>query len=245
MKSLSLLLFVTLCFQSFFGYAETAHIYSFQGLSKKLGYPNKTYFGAPEKERADLEIYTEQGETYYKEINDYLRFFPNEYNWTGTSPEDAKLIVTHMDHLLARQPSLPKDLLLFRGVDLNFRGNQSYSIGEEFIEKAYVSTSTDFKVAKYFAVEMRADEEGNASHKKAIFVFYINRPELKGVLIGSEERASEEEVLLPHSQKIRVMALRTKALPYDLYLAQICPKTCDSQIRADVANFWKKFIPVK
>ncbi len=209
--------------------------YDFNKLSLLLGYPDPTYFGSSEDEIQDLETYTSKEDTFYQEINSYLRFFPAEYEWNGIGPDAAKLMVNNIDHIFARVPALPDDLIVFRGIDLKFRKYLSYSIGDEFIEKAYVSTSTSFSVARYFAVEMNGLPK--AGQKRAIFLYYMNKPQVKGILFDQ----GEDEVILNHGEKIRVMAMRNKNLNYDLYLAQICSKDCAISINSQALEMWNHF----
>ena len=225
--------FILIILVALISLSADAGVYEFKKLSRQLGYPNSTYFGASEEEIQDLETYTSKEDTFYQEINSYLRYFPNEYEWNGIGPADAKMMVKNIDHIFARVPSLPQDLILFRGVDLKFRKNISYKVGEEFIEKGYVSTSTSFNVAEYFAREM---EDVPSSSRKAIFTFYLNAPSLKGLLIDE----TEAEVLLKHGTKIKVMSLKNKNIPYDFYLAQICVKVCNQKLDTKALEIWKK-----
>lgn len=212
-----------------------AGVYEFKKLSLKLGYPNPTYFGSTEEEIQDLETYTSKEDTFYKEINSYLRYFPAKYEWSGISPTDANVMVQHIDRIFDRAPSLPKDLILFRGLDLKFRGSKSYKIGEEIIEKGYVSTSTSMNVAEYFAVELPSQAEVPSISKKAVFTYYLNDKNLKGLLIDE----TEAEVLLKHGIKIKVMELKNEHIPYDFYLAQICVKVCAEKTNPEAQKVWE------
>jgi hypothetical protein len=234
MKFKSIILLILISFHSFTAYAG---VYEFKNLESLLGYPNETYFGSPENAITDLEAYTSKEDTFYKEINSYLRYFPKDYDWNGIGPDSAKLMVENIDQIFDHVPSLPSDLIIFRGLDLNFRKNISYNIGDEFIEKAYVSTSTSFKIAKYFAIEM--DAWGHPKTKKAIIAYYINRQNLKGILFDQ----AEDEVVLKHGEKIRIMAVKTQNSAYELYLAQICAQVCESTTSSQVMEFWEKFSP--
>lgn len=215
-------------------FTASAGVYEFKKLFNQLGYPSPTYFGASEEEVQDLENYTSKEDTYYKEINSYLRYFPQKYDWYGIGPADAKVMVNHIDQIFNRVPSLPSDLILFRGVDLKFRGNKSFRVGEEFVEKGYLSTSTSFKIAKYFAVEINREER--ITSKKAIFAFYINKSNFKGILFNQDE----DEVILEHGEKIRVMAVKnTNNTSYDFYLAQICAQTCEVLPNKEALEVWE------
>ena len=231
-KSLILLILLSLSFNL---QALEYKTYSFSKLSKSLGYPSDDFFGSSEKDVFDLSTYTEKGETYYQEINNYLRYFPAPYEWYGTSPEDAKLMVESMDHIFKNVPALPEDLILFRGLTLNYRKNKSFSVGEEFSDKGFVSTSTTLSVALHFAVEMNKDQP---EKKKAIFVMYQNAPKQKGILIDQEE----DEVILKRGQLLKVMALRnSEGKAYETYLVQVCKEICDSSMNPDISKFWQQF----
>lgn len=228
--------FLFIILVSLHAFTANAGTYNFNELFQNLGYPtNPTYFGSSEEEIQDLETYTSKEDTFYKEINSYLRYFPAEYDWNGIGPSDAKIIVNHIDQIFKRVPSLPQDIVLFRGINLNFHGNKSYKTGEEFIEKGYVSTSTNFKIAKYFAVEKDKDSEEKTS-RKAILVYYSNQPNPKGILIDQ----GEDEVILEHGERIRIMATKNINSGYDLYLAQICTKICETKPTQDAFDTWEK-----
>ncbi|MCX5785368.1 MAG: hypothetical protein NTX59_06740 [Elusimicrobia bacterium] len=211
-----------------------ARTYDFRTLYKDLGYPDPAYFGASPEEVQDLETYTSKEDTFYKEVNDYLRYYPEPYTWYGTSPEAAKAMVNNIDHVFTRVPPLPGDIILFRGIGLGFRANKSYEIGEEFIEKGYASTSTSFKVAHYFAVEK---DDGDGNSRKAILAIYNNRPGEKGILID----AQEDEVILKHGTKFRVMAKKDTGEKYDFYLVQACSAPCETALSEGVRNFFGNF----
>ena len=210
-------------------------VYDFKQLYGSLGYPRPDFFGANETEIMDLDSYTSKSDTFYKEINGYLRFHPGPYDWYGTGPEDAKLIVENIDHIFTLVPPLPGDLALFRGVDLKFRGNKSYAINEEFVDKGYVSTSTSYKVARYFAE--KGDDEENTGSKRAVFALYNNLPGDKGILIDQ----NEDEVILRHGLTFKVMGKRVTEEKYDLYLVQICGRPCEASMTKDVRAFWDNF----
>jgi len=212
-------------------------IYEFAGLFKSLGYPDPACFGADEEAIRDLESYTTQGDAFYQEINNYLRFYPRHYDWYGIGPETAKSMVKNIDRVFARTPPLPGDLILFRGLTLKFRANKGYAIGEEFTDKGYVSASTSFKTAKYFAVEK--DEDEGAPSRRAVLAIYGNRPGGRGILIDQ----GEDEVILPHGLKFRVMAKKPAVEGYEFYLVQACAGPCETFLRKDARDFWNSFEP--
>lgn len=206
-------------------------VYDFKELYKSLGYPSPDYFGSSEAEISDLESYTSKEDTFYQEINGYLRYYPGPYDWSGTGPDLAKTIVANIDSIFTRVPALPRDLVLFRGLGLGYHGNKPYAAGEEFADKAYISTSASFKVAKYFAVDMN-----ESKGRKAVFAIYFSRPGEKGILFDQ----GEDEVILKHGRKFRVMAARGMK-GYDLYLVQACGETCETTLSAPAARFWGGF----
>lgn len=216
--------------------ASGARIYNFKTLYASLGYPDPSYFGSTEEEIMDLESYTSKYDTFYQEVNDYLRFYPKPYTWYGTSPEVAQSMVDNMDRIFARVPALPSDLILFRGIDLKFLDAKAYALNEEFTDKGYVSTSLSFKVANYF--NTINDKAAGKLSSKAVFVIYSN-PGEKGILIDQKE----DEVILGHGRNFRVMALRETAENYTLYLIQNCSGPCAVSLREDVGTFWNNFKP--
>lgn len=209
-----------------------ARVYDFKALYKNLGYPTPDYFGSNEQTIQDLDSYISKEDAFYEEINGYLRFYPAPYDWSGTGPEDAKLMVKNIDGVFRKAPALPADLALFRGISLKYRDNKPYAAGEEFTDKGYASTSTSFKVANYFATGMHDDSAGQ---RKAVLVIYFNKPE-KGILIDQ----NEDEVILKHGTKFRVMAARN-GNGCDLYLTQVCAGACETILKNDVQNFWTNF----
>lgn len=227
--------FIMLLALAFYGFNSYAATYQFSILSQKLGYPNETYFGATEEEIQDLETYTSKEDTYYKEINSFLRFFPKDYEWSGISPDSARAMVKNIDQIFSRVPSLPQDLFLFRGIDLNYRKSKSFTTGDEFVEKGYLSTSTSFKVAKFFATEI--NDNSVSKSKKAIFLLYLNRKNVKGILFDQ----AEDEVLLKHGEKIRIMDVKSENRKFDFYLAQICPEVCETKVDEKIALSFKNF----
>lgn len=215
--------------------------YDFKALWKTLGYrahegqdggEATAGFGATEDEVMDLTSYTSKSDPFYEEVNGYLRFYPAPYDWSGTGPEEAAVMVRHIDKVFTRVPRVPADLALFRGLDLKFRDSKPYSVGEEFVDKGYVSTSASYKVARYFAVEM--NDNAATSSRKAVFVLYFDRPE-KGILIDQ----GEDEVILGHGRKFRVMAQKEGVKKYDLYLVQACGEACELLLRPGVSAYWE------
>jgi hypothetical protein len=210
--------------------------YSFNSLESNLGYPSETYFGSNKNDIFNLETYTNKDDTYYQDINTYLRLIHNEsYSWNSISPEISKSIVMSMDSIFENIPALPNNIILFRGIDLKYRNNKSFKKGFEFIEYGYVSTSTSYKVADYFANKINENKKTNSL--KAILVLYSTKANLKGILINQ----GEDEVLLKHGEKIRIMAVE-KSNNYNLYLAQVCSDECEILSSPSALNFFKSKI---
>ncbi|MGZ6473290.1 MAG: ADP-ribosyltransferase [Bdellovibrio sp.] len=206
-----------------------ADIYDFRTLQYKLKYVGYSWFGATEKEAGSLEDYINKHEEYYTEINRYLRFYPEPYEWYGKSPEDAEVDVRNIDNIFKRVPDLPSDIILFRGIRLDWKKNKSFEVGEIFTDKAFVSTSTDLKIADQFTY---GDTENGAS----IYVLYFNQPQAKGILIDQ----GEDEVLLQHDQTFKVMDKNTSR-DKTFYLVQICGfSSCSEEVQQqDAATYWK------
>lgn len=214
--------------------AAGVHVYDFRSLYGGLGYPSPDYFGASEEAVQDLESYTSKEDAFYGEINGYLRYYPAPYDWYGTGPEDAKAMVARIDSILEQAPRLPGDLIMFRGLGLGYRQDKPFAMGEEFTDKGYVSTSLTYSVARHFAVEM--SDAGKPS-RRAIFVIYPSQPGEKAILIDQ----GEDEVMLPHGRKFRVMAQKSGVRKYDLYLVQLCAASCEATLRGDTGEFWSNF----
>lgn len=196
--------------------------YNFQDLWTEMNYPVALENAATEEAMTDLETYTSKEDTWYRDINLFLRNFPKtQYDWNSISPEQAGPMVKNIDSIYEMLSALPRDLLLFRGIDLKFRKSRSYEVGEEFIEKGYASTSTSYKVADYFANHINDNE--TTSSLKGILVLYSPKKIIKGILIDQ----GEDEVLLARGEKIRIMDV-DKTLKHHVYLAQICEKVCES-----------------
>lgn len=210
-----------------------SRVYDFDLLYRKTGYPSPDYFGSTDDEIMDVETYISKDDNYYGEINGYLRYYPEPYEWYGITPASAKEMVERIDRVIERAPAVPGDLVVFRGLGLGWRGNRPFAEGEEFTDKAYVSTSLSFSVARYFAVEKDPDE----TSRRAVFVIYFTRPEERGLLIDQ----GEDELMLGHGRRFRVMAEKEAPGTYDLYLVQACAEKCETALRPAPAAFWSDF----
>lgn len=217
-------------------YALEYKAYQFHNLVRDLGLPDETYFNSTEEEIFDLDLYTSKEDAFYQEINGYLRFHPAPYDWNGTSPEQARLIVSNIDRIFERAPKIPHDLILFRGVSLKHRKNAGFKLGEEFVEKGYLSTSTSYKVAEHFAGKK---DDRSSTGKNALFVIYQEAQGQKGILIDK----NEDEVLLKRGLRLKIMAFKKNNPVYTVYLVQACPKKCNELLNQDIARFWAKSLP--
>lgn len=223
LKSLVFTTFMVLTVSAF------GKVYDFKELYAKLGYSAENDFFGPLKLRQSIETYIDKSDTFYSEINSYLRFHPAPYSWNGTSPAMAKKISIDIDKVLLKTPILPRDLMVFRGINLGWRGNKSYDIGEEFTEKAYSSTSTSFNVAEFFA----KGNENDTTSKRALLAIYFNGSKIHGLMIDKKE----DEVLLPRNLKFRIMDFKING-KYDFYLVQACLKKCQESVTDEEINSW-------
>jgi hypothetical protein len=220
---------------------SSGKVYEFKKLFQDLGYTAQTnYFNSTVDEITSIESYIDKYESYYSEINNYLRFHPGHYDWDGTSPEMARQNVKDIDHIMTRAPQIPGDIILFRGLTLKWRGDKPFELGEEYQDKAYISTTTTYSVAEYFAKGLSSDK--NLSNKKALFALYFSQPKIKGLLIDQ----GEDEIILGHGKKFRIMD-KIPLAEYDYYLVQVCAKICETQMKKkDVQDWWtqqKKITP--
>lgn len=226
------LFFLTLTLVASLGFSvqAQANTYDFKNLKATLGYSQNSWFGATQEEIQSLEDYTNKQEEYYAEINLFLRFYPKPYEWYGKGPEQAKVDVQNIDNIFTRVPDLPTDLILFRGVRLDWKKNKSFKIGETFLDKAFISTSTNIKIADEFTY-------GDTDNGAAIYVLYFNQPHSKGILIDQ----GEDEVLLQHGQKFKVMD-KTVTDDKTFYLVQVCGfSPCSQTVRqASASAYWNE-----
>jgi len=211
-----------------------AGTYDFKKLHHDLGYEETSnYFGASPEAIDDLSQYTDKFEDYFAQINGYLRFYPHDYEWSGVGPNEAKIMVSKIDEIFIKIPPLPSDIILFRGLTMQWHHDLPFEIGEEYEDKAYISTTTTKSIAEYFGNGMNKDEQ---KEKGTVLALYFNSPESKGILIDQE---NEDEVMLQHDQKFRMME-RQLGSKNNYYLVQICgPKQCSTEEPAFASKFWK------
>jgi len=230
-------IFVILLIITAEAYALDFHPYKFQDLWKQMNYPMALEKAASEDAMSDLETYTSKEDTWYRDINSYLRNFPKTgYDWDSISPEQAGPMVKNIDSIYSKLSPIPADIILFRGIDLKYRKNKSFDIGEEFVEKGYASTSTSYKIADYFANHINDNE--TTSSLKGILVLYSEKKNLKGILIDQ----GEDEVLLAHGEKIRIMEV-DNSRKFHVYLAQVCEVKCESTLPTGLNLKRLKFLP--
>ena len=214
-------------------FGANAKVYDFKNLYKTLGYSkDSNYFNATPDELMSIESYIDKYDSFYTEINNYLRYYPAPYEYNGSGPEDSKEMVKNIDRVIGRAPKIPSDIILFRGLTLKWHQNKAFEIGEEYFDKAYISTSTSYSVADYFAKGL--SDEKRINEKKAIFALYFEQKIVKGLLIDQ----GEDEVILPHGQRFKIMQKKTMK-EYDYYLVQVCEKICKESIeKKDVLEWW-------
>lgn len=191
-----------------------AKIYNYDELYSALNYQAIEETVRNSDQMDSLNQYVYSFDSYYQEINDYLRYYPGKYNWYGIGPRDARKYIKDINFLIKNHPTLPKDLTLFRGLDLTWRKNKPFQIGEKFSDKAFTSTSLNLKIAEEFASQER---ETSKNSEKALFVMYFANPLQKGILVSKDE----EEVILPSGLTFKVMKAKDKQ-QYQMYLIQVC-----------------------
>ncbi len=178
-------------------------------------------------ERIAIDKYAAYKIAYYEDINPYLRGQTVGYEY-ARDEEEIKFYVEKIDNGLRKVPALPKDLILFRGEGLGYRGNKPFQVGELNLQKAYVSTSTNEEEAKDFITS-----------NGTLFIIYSTQKTFRGIVINE----TEDEVLLPRGLYFKVMKtrlLKDKGVRDSAYLAlvQICESSsaCESTVSNKHAN---------
>lgn len=224
-------LFIFVLFATY-SFLAIGKVYDFKKLYHDLGYEKqKNYFNSTPDEVMSIESYIDKYESYYTEINNFLRYYPSPYDWSGTSPKEAKKNVKDIDHIISKAPLIPGDIILFRGLTLKWRQDKAFAIGEEYVDKAYISTSTTYSQAEYFAKGLNTDK--SEGHKKALFALYFDQTQVKGLLIDQ----GEDEVILKHGERFRIMKKKELG-EYDYYLVQVCHKVCSPVIKSSTVEDW-------
>lgn len=162
-------------------------------LTKHLGYSN---YAESEKLTDDeswaIMAYTFTDETDYKDMNGYLRFGEN-YDLYNQTPKSVQKLIDDVISGMHKFPKIPKNVKLYRGTTLKYRGNKCFTQGEKLDEKAFLSTSLSKKVAKHFAFSMN-------SGKGALLTLKLNSQQT-GLLITEN---NEAEILFPPGKKITI-----------------------------------------
>lgn len=222
-----------LIFTFFFSATAFSGEYNFQDLWYFTGY-DEFYFGASQDELASLDAYKDTKLNAYVRINSYLRNQSDEVLKSDKTSEESKHI-KNIDSLINFMPPLPADIILYRGMTLIWRNNKIFEIGEEYVDKAYSSTSTTFREALVYAIPNGFGIPNNPI-KGVVFTLYFQTPNAFGVLIDH----GEDEVLLNHGLRFRIMQKKS-AKDFTHYLVQICQKEkCDTEVkdRPDVLDVW-------
>lgn len=199
-------------------------IYTHEQLQNYVGYESLAL--NPEINRAQftfLSYYLDRNESWFNEINDYLRF---EDHWFGYAPKQLESAIVAIDTLLDKTHGLPKDLILFRGQDMNFLGRH-LKIGETFIERAYLSTTSDLHTSRMFS--------GFGTMSFVMILYFEDAPG-RGLVVNS----SDYEVLLQRNLNLKVMdSIRNGTRRYGL--VQICPEEgcADKVSNMKVLNWWE------
>jgi len=160
-------------------------------------------------------------------INYYLR--TGKIHDIQDSKRKHNRYIKSIDRIINKSPMLPSNINMFRGVDMSWRG-KLYSIGEVFSDKAFISTSLNYKTASWFA---------GSGGKSVIYITYSNR-KIKGLWLDTE---NEEEVLLPRNTVFKVMKEKASNLNERvmIQIVQICEKVCTNNfISRDTLRVFEK-----
>lgn len=219
--------FTLLMFLSFginLAFAEHSPLFTYEELSKVVGYHEiwdaHKSGRISEDEHWALDSYVNYDDPIYPEINRYLRTGETEELYYFESPEALIASILNMDSGITKLATLPDNLMTFRGVTFEFRNKQCYSKGEEFTDKAFVSTSVQFSVAAGFA-GINSDSKNGSG----ILYLYSDTKSHPGILINSLEK----EVLLPRGLTFKVMDRVDRKNACHL-LVQICSQSCTQEV---------------
>jgi len=175
-----------------------------------------------------LHDYTNVDETFYVDINSYLRAktvlgsvaptyptpfeavkFPENIRFENFSQQEIYEKIMGLDKIFLELPDLPRDITLFRGISLDWRKGRPFEVGEEYEDAAYISSSMKQTYAETFTY----------SNSGALLVLYFEKP-LRGLLLKN----FEEEVLIERGQRFKIMKKKQRIGKPDLYLTQVCHK---------------------
>ena len=200
-----------------------AQVFEHKELANLLGYHSDVLENKllTQSERIAIEKYSAYSTAYYEDINPYLRGQAVDYQYVKDEKE-MKFLIKEIDSGLSRLPALPKNLVLFRGEGLSYRGNKPHQLGEIISQLAYISTSSSLKEAKDFI-----------TLNGTLFILYSTQKKFKGIVMNE----GETEVLLPRAQFLKIM--KTRRMKDDgrkenayVALVQVCETktTCESHI---------------
>lgn len=143
--------------------------------------------------------------SYYKELNNYLR------HGKSSSEERAEWITNtfapEIDRAIENGPRVPKDLIVFRGLNKEIVNN--LEIGVVFEDKGFVSTTI-----KKDALSKDGTILGTQKKEPAILEIRVPKNS-KGLYIEHLSRVkSENEFLLPRGSKFKVVeTLKNQPIP--------------------------------
>lgn len=202
-----------------------AQVYEHSKLQKHVGY--SSLYEHPSIKRIQLDFlhyYADKNGPWQKEVNTYLRFG----YWDGWVPDELDESILSVDSLLRSTPKLPKDVILFRGLNMSFM-SRHYSIGEVFTDEAYFSTTSNLVTARNYS---------GYSSKSFVMVLYFEGDNKRGLVLNNRDK----EVLLGRTHKYKVMD-SAKGNTRRYGLVQICPADgCKDKISSKkISKWWKTF----
>lgn len=191
----------------------------YQDLVRALGYHPYPYDNIllSDDERYALTNYTHYDEPIYQDINGYLRGTLDDF-WFYRDTKEIDEDVFLIDSVINKLKDLPKDLILFRGMSLGFRNGKFFNIGEIFIDKAYLSSSTSRMIGDSFSISKK---------NSVTLILYSSQKRFKGIAVNE----IEDEVLLPRNTILKIMEEKKKGTK-QIVIAQICEeeKVCEEKI---------------
>jgi hypothetical protein len=212
--------------------AQTRHDYTYSELQSIVGYQDIWQAHKKgvinEDEYWSLSNYINYDDPIYPEINTYLRTGKTEEMYYFQNERELLENIQFMDSGMLKLKKLPSSLMTYRGQDFDFRSTGCYRQDEEYIDKAYVSTSTNISTAQLFSGMNSRDIKN-----PALLYLYSNSHH-PGILIN----AYEEEVLLPRSLTYKVMQRKDRKNVCHL-LIQICTQPCLGQAPESILNYFE------
>jgi hypothetical protein len=211
----------------FIAQAAFAKEYTHNELQHYVGYTNLSEH--PNISRSQIEfinLYFDKHGPWARDINDYLASDYSYYFWPHKDGLEKR--INEMDELIQQSPLLPHDLVLFRGLQMNWLGRH-YRIGEEFQELSYVKASSHSGVARFNA---------GFSEMSFVMVYYYADEKGRAVVLNTQEK----DVLMARGLKYKVMdSFATRGQRYGLI--QVCTRqTCmDTINNYSIASWWRYF----